>query len=227
MIDSRAVDGIVYAAGAPPTDTELRHLLGTLPLIFVDEEIEGTKFTSVVSDNEAGGRIAAEHLLELGHRSALMISVGGDPVSSARRTKGFLSSWTAAGGRCVQSRSGDFTEESGERAAELHLAALASGEITAVFAHNDLMAIGVITLRTHGVNVPDAVSVIGFDDIPAVRYSFPALTTVRQDVLTLGTTATNVIIDSLESATPMDGSQMRLPIELIARDSTAQRRADA
>ncbi|MGV8852435.1 MAG: LacI family DNA-binding transcriptional regulator [Rhodoglobus sp.] len=228
MIDSRAVDGIIYAAGAPPTDDELRQLLGSLPLVFVDEEIAGTQFTAVVSDNEEGGRIAAEHLLALGHRSALMISVDGDPVSSTRRSRGFLAAWTAAGGRCEESHDGDFTEHSGELVADHYASALASGEITAVFAHNDLMAVGAInSLRNHGVDVPGAVSVVGFDDIPAVRYSFPALTTIRQDVLALGATATTAIIDSLESTTPLDGRQMRLPVELVPRASTSERRANS
>lgn len=228
MIDSRAVDGIVYAAGSPPTGDDLHHLLGTLPMVFVDEEIVGTKFTAVVSDNEDGGRIAAEHLWQLGHRSVLMISAGGEAVSNGRRSKGFLATWTAAGGHCEHASDGDFLEESGSRIAERYLPMLASGQITAVFAHNDLMAIGVIdTLRNHGISVPDAVSVMGFDDIPFGRYTVPTLTTVRQDVLALGRIATNVIIDSLESATPMDGRQTLLPVELVIRGSTAKRTVGA
>lgn len=229
MINSRAVDGVVYAAGvydadAPPTDRELRGLLSGMPMVFVDEEIAGTQFTAVVSDNEAGGRLAAEHLLELGHRSALMISVAGEPESSVLRTRGFLEAWTDAGGRLVQNDCGDFTEQSGQVAAERHLDDLRSGEITAVFAQNDLMALGLIdALRARDVRVPDDLSVIGFDDIPAARYGYPALTTIRQDAVALGTTATAMIIDSLEAKKPMGGRHTLLPVELVARGSTIRR----
>ena len=110
MINSRAVDGVVYAAGVyaadtPPTDKELQGLLSGMPMVFVDEEIEGTQFTAVVSDNEAGGRLVAEHLLELGHQTALVISVDGEPVSSVLRTRGFLDAWMAAGGHICAARS--------------------------------------------------------------------------------------------------------------------------
>ena len=229
MINSRAVDGIVYAAGvyvtgAPPTDMELRGLLNGMPLVFVDEEIEGTQFTAVVSDNETGGRLAAEHLLELGHQTALVISVAGNPVSSVRRNRGFLEVWTAAGGQVVHNNGGNFTEHSGRIIAEEHLSELASGEVTAVFAHNDLMALGLINaLRAQGIRVPEDVSVIGFDDMPAARYSYPALTTIRQDAIALGTMATATIIDSLESKRSMDGQQVLIPVELVARDSTSRK----
>jgi DNA-binding LacI/PurR family transcriptional regulator len=229
MINSRAVDGVVFAAGVyaadgPPTDKELRGLLSGMPMVFVDEEIAGTQFTAVVSDNEAGGRLAAEHLLELGHRNALVISVAGEPVSSVLRTRGFLEVWAAAGGRSVQNDRGDFTEQSGRIVAEGHLDDLRRGDLTAVFAQNDLMALGLIdVLRARGVRTPEEVSVVGFDDIPAVRYSNPALTTIRQNPVALGTRATAMIIDSLEAKKPMGGQHTLLPVELVARDSTARR----
>ncbi|HEX5851062.1 MAG TPA: LacI family DNA-binding transcriptional regulator [Rubrobacter sp.] len=228
MINSRAVDGVVYAAGvypadSPPTDKELRGLLSGMPMVFVDEEIAGTQFTAVVSDNEAGGRLAAEHLLELGHRCALVISVAGEPVSSVLRTRGFIEAWTAAGGRYVLNDRGDFTEQSGRIIAEQHLGDLGRGDLTAVFAQNDLMALGLIdVLRSRGVRIPEDVSVVGFDDISAARYSYPALTTVRQDPFALGTRATAMIIEALERKRPVDGQHTLHPVELVRRDSTAR-----
>jgi DNA-binding LacI/PurR family transcriptional regulator len=221
MINSRAVDGIVYAAGAPPTDEELSALVGGMPLVFVDEEIEGTAFTAIVSDNEMGGRLAAEHLASLGHRSALIINVAGQPVSSVERSRGFLTVWEGVGGVCVQDSTGNYTESSGREIAERYLDQLSNGEITAVFAYNDLMAIGVVNaLRARGISVPKDVSVVGFDDVSAASYTFPALTTVRQDVNALGTIATTTMIDSLESKQQMGGERTILPVELVVREST-------
>jgi len=223
MIHSRTVDGIIYSAGAPPTEVELRALLGGMPLVFVDDLIEGNAFPAVVSDNEAGGRLVAEHLAGLGHRSALIISVNGNPVSSALRTRGFLSVWDDLGGSSIHDSTGDNTEETGREIAERYLDQLSSGEVTSVFAHNDLMALGVVNaLRDHAIRVPEDVSVVGFDDVSAARYAYPALTTVRQDVSGLGTIATTRMIDSLEAKRPIGAEQQMLPVTLIPRQSTGE-----
>jgi DNA-binding LacI/PurR family transcriptional regulator len=225
MIRSRAVDGIVYAAGAPPTDSELAQLLGGMPLIFVDEEIPGTHFGSVVSDNYAGGHLVAEHLLARGHCGAVVLSVEGDPVTSERRVAGFNDAWKAAGMPAPLTGVGDYTEERGHDAIRPHLAALRNGTATAVFATNDLMAFGVINeLREAGLRVPEDVSVVGFDDSPAAHYGYPALTTVRQDVLRLGETATIALLDALERREQPSAEQVTLPVELVERQTTAQRR---
>lgn len=226
MIRSRAVDGLVYAAGAPPTDPELAQLLGDVPLIFVDEEIPGTTSGSIVSDNYEGGRQVAHHLLELGHRSALVLSVEGAPVTSERRVAGFNDAWAAAGMPTPLAGQGQYTEERGRLAVRPHLKALRDGVATAVFATNDLMALGVMNeLRTAGIDVPREVSVVGFDDSPAAHYSYPGLTTVRQDVLGLGERATNSLIDALERLERPSPEQIKLPVELIVRQTTAPRRS--
>lgn len=226
MIRSRAVDGIVYASGAPPTDPELTSLLGGMPLIFVDEEIRGTSFGSVVSDNYAGGRLAAEHLLALGHKNAILLTVAGDPVTSERRVAGFTDTWTAAGMQSPHTGAGDYTEERGREAIRPHLDSLRTGAATAVFATNDLMALGVLhELRAAGIRVPQEVSVVGFDDAPAAHYGFPSLTTVRQDILGLGRTATTTLLDALELRVQPPADQVTLPVELVERQSTARRAA--
>lgn len=223
MINSRTVDGIVYAAGAPLEDRERETLLSGLPLVVVDEEVEGADLPTIVSDNEAGGRLAAEHLSSLGHRSALIVNVAVNPVSSVRRTTGFQAAWSAVGGTTVQDFGGDYTESSGRAVAERHVDRFRSGELTAVFAHNDLMAFGVMNgLREHGIRVPEDVSVVGFDDVSPSSYSHPTLTTVRQDVLSLGTLAATEILDALETKQPLRRRRTLLPVELVVRDSTAK-----
>lgn len=225
MIRSRAVDGLVYAAGAPPTDSQLGALLGDLPLVLVDEEVPGAQAPSFVSDNLDGGRLAAEHLLDLGHRRALVIAADGELVSSDLRVRGFRDSWVASGAEPPLVASGAFTEEGGRQAIAPYLEALGGDGPTAVFAVNDLMALGAIgALQGTGVDVPDRVSVIGFDDIPAGRYARPLLTTVRQDVDELGHRATTALITALEEE-PAEGAirpdRHVLPVSLIARRSTA------
>jgi LacI family transcriptional regulator len=224
MIRSRAVDGIVYSAGSPPTNSELHRVLGDMPLVFVDEEIVGTDFPSVVSDNDKGARLVARHLLDLGHRKALLLVMPGNNATSIRRIEGFQDVWGQGGGDFAIVKS-DLTEQGGRKAVLPHIEALRSGEVTAIFALNDFMAIGAINqLRKEGIDVPGQVSVVGFDDVSAGSYCYPPLTTVRQNVLGLGVAATTTLIDSLEGVKPLTGEQVVLPVELILRESTGPRR---
>lgn len=225
MIHSRTVDGIVYAAGAPPTNSELTDLLGDMPLVFVDQEIEGTVFTSMVSDNEAGGVAVAEHLLALGHRTALIVDAAGDPATSVRRVRGFRETWLARGGHEPLITHAGYTEEEGRAAITPHIGAIAAGEVTTLFALNDLMALGIINeLQAAGLSIPRDVSVVGFDDIIAGRYSNPGLTTIRQPVRDLGISAATTLITALKDDRALSGRQQVFPVELVVRESTAPRR---
>ncbi|SOD58989.1 transcriptional regulator, LacI family [Streptomyces zhaozhouensis] len=225
MIRSRAVDGLIYAAGAPPTNSRLGALLGNLPLVLVDEEVPGADAPSFVSDNLDGGRLVAEHLLGLGHRHALVIAADGGLVSSDLRVRGFRDRWVASGAEPPVVVSGAFTEDGGREAIAAHVGTFRDGGPTAVFAVNDLMAFGAIgELRRAGVEVPGRVSVVGFDDIPAGRYAHPRLTTVRQDVDKLGRRAAEALIAALEEEpTPREAERTRhvLPVTLTVRQSTA------
>ncbi|WP_308796851.1 LacI family DNA-binding transcriptional regulator [Agromyces silvae] len=231
MIRSRAVDGLVYAAGSPPTTSELGDILGDLPLVLVDEEVPGSSAPSFVSDNVAGGRLVAEHLLELGHRDAVVLAAEGDLVSSAQRVEGFRETWAGTTGVVPAVYTGAFTAEGGRTAIAGHLPQLLDSGATAVFAANDLMALGAIEeLERAGARVPDDVSVVGFDDITAGRFARPRLTTVRQNIAELGARAVESLVAALEDETAIDppspsqSSRSVLPVTLTVRESTAPAR---
>lgn len=220
MIHSRAVDGVIYTAGEPPTEAELSRVLGGMPTVLVDEEIEGAELASVVSDNEHGGKLAAEHLLALGHRSVLVLGVTG--VVGTRRAAGFRAAWTAGGGDPLEHTLGSVTAESGRECIAPYVERIRNGEFSAVFAGSDLMALGAIeVLREQGLTVPRDVSFVGFDDSTDARYASPALTTVRQDVLGLGGRAVTMLIDELEGITT-ETQHIVLPVELIERESAVR-----
>jgi DNA-binding LacI/PurR family transcriptional regulator len=222
-IRSRAVDGAVYAAGAPPSDSELGRLLGDLPLVLVDEDVPGSAAPTFVSDNAEGGRLAAAHLLGFGHRSVAIISAGA--LQSAQlRTAGFTEECRRAGLAAPAVLDGGFTFEGGLVAVETILDRLVSGEITAIFAANDLMALGAIErLERAGLSVPGDVSVVGFDDVDLARFARPRLTTVRQDVSRLGQRAAATLIDALEGRRPLVPGRHVFDVQLIERDSSGPR----
>lgn len=220
-IRSRAIDGLVYAAGSPMSTAEIGRALGTVPIVLVDEEVEGVEAPLVISDNERGGELVAEHLLELGHRSALVIGATRGLRSGDLRLDGFQRRWSAAGGIC-EVVWGGFTEPGGRAALLEYEEEIRSGRITAVFAANDVMALAVIQLlESWDVCVPEQVSVAGFDDITVARLARPALTTVSQDPLGMGRAAVEILVDSLSTGEPLQPHRRVFDVELIARQTTA------
>jgi len=178
-------------------------------------ELEGH---AVGCDNHAGGAIAARHLLALGRRRIAFL---GCPTSAnpefKLRYQGCCEEIEAAGLRVDPALQVDslLQETSGYEAAGKLLAS--GADFDAIFAASDLIAFGAMNcLGKHGIAVPEQVSVVGFDDVPAASYFKPALTTVRQDTLR----AAEGLVDGLLHM--IDGERvvsMLLPPSLIVRDS--------
>jgi LacI family transcriptional regulator len=112
---------------------------------------------------------------------------------------------------------GDFTTEGGEVAVDK---LIASGiPFDAVFAHNDLSAVGVLrALREAGKSVPEDVSVVGFDDVPVAGHTEPRLTTIRQPLQEMGAAAARMLLSTLEGQ-PLPDHPLVLPTSLIVRES--------
>ncbi|MGB4779839.1 LacI family DNA-binding transcriptional regulator [Microbacterium sp.] len=223
MIRSRAVDGLIYAAGVAAPQGDVQSVVGDLPLILVDEQIADAAYPAVVSDNVSGGRLAAQHLLELGHRRALVLAAEEGLPSSTQRVEGFCASWIDGGGELVAARYGAFTEENGRAGILRYRSELAAGSVTAVFATNDLIALGAMeALSELGFTVPRDVSVVGFDDITVAHYVTPGLTTIRQSPQVLGEIAARRLINALQRREPVDGAVEMVPVDLVRRSSTAE-----
>ena len=231
MIQSKAIDGLIYAAGAPPAVDELVRLSEEVPMVLVDEELPALNLPSISSNNFRGGQLVAEHLLAAGHRSALVLEGGERLLSSERRVEGFSSLWGSVPGSDMARSEGGFTFEGGKRAVAPFLDKILGGDITSVFATNDLMAIGAIeVLLEAGLSVPKHLSIVGFDDIYLASFVRPALTTVRQDVMAMGEAAGNRLLARLRGEADdlfdADNYQQVLPVSLVVRESTAEAPSD-
>ena len=192
------------------------------PFVVVDHQGElGPHIPSVGATNWAGARSATEYLLSLGHRRIAFI--GGSPTlgCAQERASGFRAALEAAG--LVPEpdlvRPGTFMHESGY---EQTLALLdLPRPPTAIFAGNDTMAFGCYSaLRERGVSVPDAISVVGFDDVLVAPLVIPPLTTVRQPLADMGRFAVSMLRRLIDGR-PLDAVRVELATSLVVRDSCA------
>jgi LacI family transcriptional regulator len=193
----------------------------SIPVVAIDPHEGRGGPATVDSDNAGGARLAVEHLIALGHRRIAHLRGRADLESAHVRERGYRESLDAAGIRFDPAlvRDGGYQRQEGREAA-LELLRL-SEPPTAVFAGNDLSAIGAMAAAAElGLRVPDDVSVVGFDDIPEAARATPRLTTVSQPLHDMGAEAVRMLVDLLSGGT--DGNRhVRLPDELIVRETTA------
>jgi DNA-binding LacI/PurR family transcriptional regulator len=175
--------------------------------------------SQVDSDQAGGSRLATEHLLGLGHRTVWHLAGPRESASAADRTRGWADTLRAAGIDPPPVLVGDWSAESGYRQGTV----LAErDDVTAVFAANDQMALGLIqALHRAGRSVPGELSVVGFDDMPDAAYFWPPLTTVTQDFSEIGRNAIGLLLDRIEDRDGGAGGERLIPTRLVVRQSTA------
>jgi LacI family transcriptional regulator, repressor for deo operon, udp, cdd, tsx, nupC, and nupG len=222
MLRRRDAEGlIVLGDGLPDVALEVsRETSGIAHIVGACEFNSRANIPRVHIDNHAAARDALEHLYSLGHRRIGLIAGPSDSALSRDRLEGATARARVqrAEKDLVVAR-GDFTLESGEKAAVQLLAR--ADRPTAIFCFNDQMAIGAMDiLRRRGLVVPDDVSVVGFDDISFARYTVPALTTIAQPVREIGQETVRLLLGIVRGQTPSAVSVI-LPHRLVVRDSTA------
>jgi DNA-binding LacI/PurR family transcriptional regulator len=218
-----SVDGFI-SLGLSPDDRALETLdrIG-IPTVVVDSD--GSPGHPAVNVDDAGGaEMAAQHLLDLGHREIAVIplpptrSHEGPPPTAARRFAGYRAALAKAGISTLVTLTEGMSMAAGARA----LAALPKGKHrpTAVLAMSDMAAIGLLSAaQSAGLRVPDALSVVGYDDLPMAAWTSPALTTVRQPIVEKGRLAARLLIQLLQGKTV--DSPPPLATRLVVRGSTS------
>lgn len=213
----------VIAVSATLTSSQREQLASRrIPLVVLDPSGEpGHQIPSVGTTNWNGGLLAARHLLELGHRRIAMIGGPGHYIGCRARLDGYRAALDAAGVPADPAlvRTADLYVEGGSAAATelLHL----PDPPTAIFTANDLQALGVYqAARDRGLRIPTELSVVGFDDLPFVRWLGPPLTTVRQPLLQMGAAAAQMIRE-LSLGRTLGHDRIEIPTALVVRDSTA------
>lgn len=191
-----------------------------VPLVSIDPEVFGVEVDTVLTDQVQGGRLATQHLIDLGHERIACISGEPDRSSSAERVTGYRQALKQnhipLDERLVVA--GNFQYESGYEASQRLLAS--DERPTAIFACNDLMAVGCIKAATDlGRRVPESLSVVGFGDVRLASFTNPPLTTVAQPKYEIGTLATEMLLDRIRGL-DSPARYMKLETELRVRGST-------
>lgn len=223
FLDRGAMDGLL-AVGLSMTETvanEVEKLGG--PTILIGTRWQN--FDSFYWDETTGAQMATEHLIEQGHtRIGMLTTHRESPIRSAR-VRGYKDALSAAD---IQPQDGwiaegntekhaGFSEESGYEAMEALLER--DDSITAVFATSDVQAIGAWqALRQRGLNVPDDVAIVGYDDIKVSR--FIGLTSVAQNMHDIGERATDLLMRRLQKTGPVEILSEIVTPELVVRDSS-------
>lgn len=195
---SKQVDGLILISSSTHLTGLRRVLNANVPVVAMDREIPDSSITQIFVDQWQGGYIAGEYLAGLGHRQIAVITGPHATTSSAQRLQGFKHVLSKAGIPLDEHKviTGDFRFGGGQNAVtEL----FARGQtFTAVFAANDLMAIGAISaLHGAGLRIPEDVSVLGFDDIPYAATAMPPITTIAQPIEELCRLSVQALIERI------------------------------
>lgn len=213
---SHGIDALcIVAPRSSSVDLLMAHA-DDVPTLVVSSGLDTNLLTASV-DQRLGARLAVKHLLSLGHERILHMSGPTDWLDARGREAGWRSALRSARAKALPVVVGDWTADFAYDYATSLTGPL---DFTAVFCANDQMALGLLHgLAGRGIDVPGDVSVVGFDDLPEARHYLPPLTTVRQDLNTLGQRVVETLIAAIEGKDATHATVIE-PV-LVVRESTA------
>jgi DNA-binding LacI/PurR family transcriptional regulator len=212
---NQSIEALIVIAPQVRVFDAIKELEIRVPLVTLDSTRRDEHSLSV--DQIMGARLAAKHLIDLGHEHILHLAGPQDWIEAEARMRGFIDEIVDADLIAYPPILGDWTADFGHYVGRelLH-----RRDFTAVFAANDQMALGLIhAFREGGLDVPRDISIVGFDDIPEAAHYWPPLTTVRQDFVEIGRRSITMLLSELNGRRGVSHDQI-LP-ELIVRESTA------
>jgi LacI family transcriptional regulator len=220
---SRLADGIILVGSPSPAAAWTPLEMTDVPVVAFDRRPQALSAPVVQVDNVRGAREVVRHLGERGHRRIAFIGGPRGVSVSAERARGYRAGLRDLGLAADPAviTAGEFDEDSGYAAAARLLRQ--PGDFTAVFAANDLMAIGAMSaLRDQGVAVPGQVAVAGFDGIHLGRYVAPSLTSYAQPTAELARRAVGLLAAAIAGPAQQPPQTLKLAGHLVIRDSTGR-----
>lgn len=210
------IEGLVVITPQSNSVEVVEKTVTKIPVVYIDSPNQPNSLSASI-DNFEGARLAVQHLISLGHKNIIHIAGPSSWFDAEPRVRGYEATMQAAG-LAPRVISGDWNIETGYLIGkELDIDA---DKITAIFAANDNLSLGLMhAFRERGIDVPNRVSIVGFDDVPEAPYFAPPLTTLRPDFSRLGRVAMGLILRQLQGEA-VESSNNITP-ELIVRKSTA------
>jgi LacI family transcriptional regulator len=220
------VDGLLIMSPHVDAGFLRKHLADSVPAVLMDTALRGRRCAHVNIDNYGGACAMTEHLLAQGYRSLAFIDGPGANHDARERRRGFEETIATRPGVTARFLQGDYSEESGHHAGRTLLTS--HGRPEAVFAANDMMAIGCLSaFNEAGLRVPDEIALAGFDDIPISRYMHPPLTTVRVQIVELGHTALERLVTQMQTPDAPEADVTTMACEVVVRASCGSRTGTA
>ncbi len=219
LLLEKKVDGILLVTSMLNTPFLKEKL--SLPVVLIDRYVEFSKLSYVVVDHTLGMNLILDHLRNIGRQKAVFL--GSKPVTSGARERFqiFMKHYSKEPKMKSRVFFGKYTEKSGfDMAKKL----LKSGiKFDSVVCGNDLIAFGVLkAFEKERINVPNEVSVVGYDDISFSIYHFPKITTIHQPVYEMGEIASHLIIDAIEKGYS-EPKHIKLEPRLVIRETSIPR----
>ncbi|KUO49410.1 MAG: hypothetical protein APF76_08540 [Desulfitibacter sp. BRH_c19] len=217
----RRIDGVILA-GSGLFHSDYLEMLKKLhiPVVAVEYLPSQQEYSYVYIDDVAGTRLAFEHIINQGHKNIALITGNKQLFATHRRLKEAKRMLNEAGIKLkhTHSKLGSYdTIESGFEALQ-ELVQL-KPKPTAIYAFNDIMAIGAIkAINQLGLKAPDDIAIIGFDNIPMAQFCTPSLTTIHSPSFEMGQHAARLLLENMQNKI-VPQKKMLLPVELIVRDS--------
>jgi DNA-binding LacI/PurR family transcriptional regulator len=223
---AQIIDGLILS----PVQLDRRDVLertSETPMVLVGERVYDVPYDHIAIDNAAASATAMQHLIDGGRRRIAYIGAQADAnrEPAQLRLLGYRTALQAAGlayDPQLVVTTAHFGRSDG--AAGLRQLMALREPPDAVFAYNDLIAIGALRAACElGITVPDDIAVVGFDDIEEGRYSNPTLTTISPDKETIGTRAVTSLIGRLDGSRKDQPEEIQVPFALVPRESTIGR----
>ncbi len=219
----RAVDGMIFGSVMVGDEIVPRLVESGYPVVLVNRRHPDVETNMVIVDNVRGAALAAEHLHSLGHRRVAHIAGPAWATNALDRRSGFLETMRRLGAPVSDDLvvEGDFSLEGGAAAMKQLLES--AEPPTAVFATNDLMALGAMeALLEAGLSCPEDVSIVGFDDIELSRSKLIELTTVSHRIYEMGSRSVEILLQVIHDGSPTTPIREFLQPRLVVRRTTAE-----
>ena len=221
LFQEQRVNGVLLTPAADEIASLQRFVVSGMPVVLVDYEVEDELYPSVSVDDVEGGRLAVQHLLDSGRRRIAFVSGPRSVHQVADRLRGAELAVAAVPGATLEIlERPSLTVLEGRAAGEALVARPESERPDAVFAANDLLAVGLLQAFSFGsgIRVPEDIAMVGYDDIDFAAATIVPLSSVRQPARMLGWTGVDLLLKELEGVER--DRRVRFQPELVQRESS-------